>query len=516
MNLRKELRRWREDPVAFAERLIDPETGRPFELYPAQRQFLREAFRRRLDGRLLYPELLFSAPKKSGKTALAAMILLYVVLVLGGRYAEGYCAANDMEQSQGRVFQAACRIIEATEWLAEEARITTNRIVFESTGATITALANDYAGAAGANPTITVFDELWAYTSERAHRFWDEMVPPPTRKVACRLTVTYAGFEGESELLEDLYKRGLEGKHIAPALYGSPGTMLAYWTHKLRAPWQSKEWAEQMRSQLRPNAYLRLVQNRWVSGEETFVDPEWWARCVDPEARPVVANPALEIWLGVDASVKRDSTAIVATTWDHEAKRVRLISHRIFQPSRKNPIDFERDVETTLMLYRERFCVREVRFDPFQMQASAQRLTRAGLPMVEFPQSVPNLTEASANLFELIKGRNLIAYNDEALNKAIKQTVAIETTRGWRLAKEKTSARIDVVVALAQAALATIQQGQRGRLELNEETAWALSRAEHYESVNERLLQRGWGADVEDLQDLNPFDERNENHEREF
>jgi hypothetical protein len=41
------------------------------------------------------------------------------------------------------------------------------------------------------------------------------MVPVPTRKISVRLTVTYAGFEGESKLLEDLYKRGLQGTEIA-------------------------------------------------------------------------------------------------------------------------------------------------------------------------------------------------------------------------------------------------------------------------------------------------------------
>jgi len=30
-----------------------------------------------------------------------------VILARGGRFAEGYCCANDYEQSQGRVFQAA-------------------------------------------------------------------------------------------------------------------------------------------------------------------------------------------------------------------------------------------------------------------------------------------------------------------------------------------------------------------------------------------------------------------------
>jgi hypothetical protein len=43
--------------------------------------------------------------------------------------------------------------------------VTQNRISFPEMGATITALASDYAGAAGANPVVSSFDELWGYTS---------------------------------------------------------------------------------------------------------------------------------------------------------------------------------------------------------------------------------------------------------------------------------------------------------------------------------------------------------------
>ena len=115
-------------PVEFAERLIDPETSAPFVLYPEQRRFLQEAVRRDADGRLLYPLLIFSAPKKSGKTALDAMFHLYTICVLGGRFAEGECFANDLEQSSGRVFQAIARIVSATPWLAREANITNSKI----------------------------------------------------------------------------------------------------------------------------------------------------------------------------------------------------------------------------------------------------------------------------------------------------------------------------------------------------------------------------------------------------
>jgi phage terminase large subunit-like protein len=449
----------KQDAIKFIEgTLINYETGQPFVLTKAERRLLRRAFELTPDGRLKYPELIFSAPKKSGKTTFAAMIVIYAVCVLGGRFAEGICVANDLEQAQGRVFQAISRIIEASPMLAADATITTNKITFTSSGSTIIAIASDYAGAAGANPTIVCFDELWGVTSERGHRLWDELVPPPTRKIACRLTVTYAGFEGESVLLEGLHKRGLRGKEVEPDLYEQPG-MLMYWTHKHTAPWQTKEWCEQMREQLRTNAYLRQIENRWVTTDSTFVEMEWWDKCVDQQATPLLSNTALPIWVGLDASFKHDSTAIVACTYDAATKKVVLIWHRIFQPSPTDPLDFEETVEKSLFELRQRFRLKEVRFDPFQMVAVAQRLEKAKVPMEAFAQTVPNLTEASTNLYELIKSNNLIAYPDAAIRLAIQRAIAVETSRGWRIAKEKSSHKIDVVVALGMAALGAVQGG---------------------------------------------------------
>jgi hypothetical protein len=41
---------------------------------------------------------------------------------------------------------------------------------------------------------------------------------------------------------------------------------------------------------------------------------------------------------------------------------------------------------------------------------------------------------------------------------SISRCVALETSRGWRIAKEKQSHKIDVVIALARAALGAVQQ----------------------------------------------------------
>ena len=444
------------DPCAFIETLTNPETREPFQLTEAERVFLKHAFTPTDTGRMRYPELMFGAPKKSGKTALAALITIFMVRVLGGRFAEGYCLANDLEQASGRVYQAISRIIEASPALLADAKITVDKITFKSTGGTIQAISHDFASAAGANPTISVFDELWGYTSERSHRLWDEMVPPPTRRLGCRLTVTYAGFEGESALLEGLYNRGLLGEQIAADLWAQPG-MLMFWTNRFTAPWQTEEWREQMRQQLRPSAYLRLVENRWVSSESTFVDMAWWEECTSPGLRPLLNDLRLPVWLGVDASVKRDSTAVVAVTYDSEAQRVRLVTHRIFQPSPDEPLDFEGTVEATVLELARRFSIVECRFDPYQMQAVAQRLMAAHVPMLEFPQTTANLTAASTGLYELVKARNLTVYPDDQIRLAISRAIALESSRGWKIAKEKAGHKIDVVVALAQAAYGAVQ-----------------------------------------------------------
>jgi phage terminase large subunit-like protein len=440
--------------------LVNPETGKPFELYPAQARFFEEAFTLTPDGAFRYPEMLLGACKKDGKTTSAAMAVLYVQAIIGGRHAEIICAANDFEQAAGRIFQACVKIIQASPLLRRDCRITATRIEYLPTGGTVTAVALDYKGQAGANPTLTVVDEPWGITSLAGRRMFDELVPSPARKLSGRLSVSHAGFTGESDVLFKLYQRGLKGEEIAPSLYAQPG-MLMQWSHTPQAPWTTPAFLDQMRQQLPPAQFLRMYCNEFTSGESSFATSDQWQAVEQDGYRPIVSDPALSTYWGLDASVKHDSTAIVGVTYDFRDKRVRMVAHKIFQPTPDQPLDFEATVEATLLNFSERFRMRAVYFDPYQLQNSAQRLRRAGVPMVEFPQSVPNITEASTNLFELIRDRNLVAYADDAFRRSIARCVAKETPRGWHITKARASHKIDCIVALSMAALAAVRASRR-------------------------------------------------------
>jgi hypothetical protein len=128
-----------------------------------------------------------------------------------------------------------------------------------------------------------------------------------------------------------------------------------FWSHTPIAPWHTEAWLAEMRRSLRPAQYLRMIENRFVACESSFIDMPQWDACVHPGATPVQVDPTLHVWVGVDASVKRDSTAIVAVSWDKKYQHVRLIWHRIYQPTSREPLDFERVIEATLLDLNKRF-----------------------------------------------------------------------------------------------------------------------------------------------------------------
>ena len=58
-------------------------------------------------------------------------------------------------------------------------------------------------------------------------------------------------------------------------------------------------------------------------------------------------------------------------------------------------------------------------------------------------------------------------YPDAAMRLAVSRAIARETPRGWKIAKEKSSHKIDVVVALAMACHAAVQGAHQSSYSLD-------------------------------------------------
>jgi hypothetical protein len=227
--------------------------------------------------------------------------------------------------------------------------------------------------------------------------------------------------------------------------------------HGLHAPWPTQRWLEQRREGDRPNAFVRLYQNQWVNAVSSFVSMADWDACTAAELRPVLFAPELLVWIGVDASLRHDATALVAVMVDTN-NHVRLVNHRVFRPSPDDPIGFDATVVATLNEWTRAYSVRRILAEPYQMESVIQRLQKQGLPIESYNQTSPGLTQMASNLFDLVRARTLTVYRDDEMRKAVLMTVASESGRGWKLSKEKQSHKIDVVVALAMACLGAMRQ----------------------------------------------------------
>lgn len=444
---------YQRDPVGFIDKFITRnEKSRPFKLAPYQRRVLNRAMQWDADGRLLLRVFLWGEMKKSGKTFLAGCLATWWAFTTP--HTEVEIVANDLEQSVGRVFQTIVKILEHNPLLGHSAKIRATDITLTN-GTAIHALSSDYKGAAGSRHSLVVFDELWGYSLERAERLFEELTPPPTEPNAWMLVVTYAGWTSESLLLERFYKRGLSGERIDDDLemYRNDDLVM-FWSHTPRQPWQDERYYNSQREILRPNTFARLHLNQWVTAESAFLTPELWDACVDSDHLEVLLGSGpfrrnRMVVVGVDVSTKGDSSAVVVV--ENDGSKIRVLAHKIWQPSASEPMDLEATVEKFIRDIDARFFIQAAYYDPYQFHRSATTLQLAGIRMREFPQTVANTTRMGQILFDVIQRRVLVLYPSAELRQQAMNAIAIETARGFRIAKEKASKKIDSIVALSMA-----------------------------------------------------------------
>lgn len=418
--------------------------------------------------RFPYTTIIYSAPKKSGKTTIAAAIGAWF-MQCGPANSEIISIANDKEQS--------LRVFDDIAWDAStnHGLVPTKYLLkFPDTGSFVQAVAQEHKSAAGGRQAMTLWDELWGYTSQRSLSMWAEMQPVPTVPISLRIVVTYAGYVGQSTLLEDLYNKIVLDGEPVPELAdivdsaGRPvcwrkGRMFAYWDTEPRMPWQTDAYYEEALETNRPADYLRLHRNMWVTGLEEFIPIEMWDACktLDKSLEFLPEDPrhVLPITIAVDAGTKHDCTALTGTYFDRVGGKVGLAFHRIWTPVPGEDFDLENTVERTCIEMKQKgFRISQIVYDPHQLHRSMMTLKKLGFNVVEMVQSASNMIAASQNLYSLLKSKTLETYPDDELRNHMRFSVAENKGNGFRITKVETgqhgkgSRPNDGIISLAMSA----------------------------------------------------------------
>lgn len=212
---------YQSDIADWAERhFFIPQTTEPIVIPLHQKAVLRYFFTRRENGHFPHQTIVYSTIKKSGKSTIAGVIARWFAETQG-RYKEIMTIGNDLDQAKDRSYKEVMRSLEMTPGFnytrsTLPGRWWVNKLTMRCvlTGSTIKAIAVDAKGEAGGQQAMTIWTELWGAEDVEAKRFWDEMQPIPTVPDSLRLVETYAGYDGESELLKGLYDKGQEGRQL--------------------------------------------------------------------------------------------------------------------------------------------------------------------------------------------------------------------------------------------------------------------------------------------------------------
>src|SRR3990172_1502837 len=369
------------DPLQWIlKNVYVPELRGPIQLAPYQQFCLREALAVEPDGTFRYSTIVWSDIKKSIKSTIAAAVALWRAMYTP--WGQILMVANDLKQADSRVGYYLRRSIELNPELREKCRVRGYKIEYP-TNAISESIPIDPTGEAGANADMVIFSELWGSHSQAQRRMWTEMTPPPAKfGRSFRWVETYAGYEGESVLLKQLYDLGTDpaqgGEPIPGAEQFSPplrayrnreARLFLLWNDTPRLSWQTQEYYAEQAKILEPTEFERVHRNQWTSSMGAFIQAEVWDSCSSEiRSEVTIHDPVI---VSMDASVSGDCFGVLALTRKNETSE--LVECRRWIPPPHGKITYEgpEGPEEYVKYLCERYNVIEVAYDEYQLHSTA-------------------------------------------------------------------------------------------------------------------------------------------------
>lgn len=425
--------------------------GEPLAFTNWQKWLLKSLYERRPDGRLRYRRALIGLPRKQGKSLIGSTIAVYG-MIAGEAGAEVYAVASDRQQARIIFGEARSQILN-NPLLAAECKVYRDAIEMPRFGSIFRVLSSEFRGQAGLNPSLVLFDELWA---QQSADLYDQMtLGSGARLEPLTVSITTAGYDLNT-LAGELYQYG---KSVAAKEVDDPAFGFWWWEASPDCPLDDKkEWyksnpnvAEGLLDpedlaaavkQSSESAFRRWRLNQWVRAQESWLPAGAWEQCVSDRK----LDPDLPVWAGIDMALKHDSIAVVVA--QPQEDRI-VVSSRIWHPQDEG-VDVA-DIENYLRELHGSYRVTEFAFDPAYFQRSAEILIDDGLPMVEYPQTASRMVPACGHIYELIVGGKIAHDGSPTFTDQVLSAAQRMTDSGWRLSKGKSKRKIDACIAMVMA-----------------------------------------------------------------
>jgi phage terminase large subunit-like protein len=197
-----------------------------------------------------------------------------------------------------------------------------------------------------------------------------------------------------------------------------------------------------------PSARFRIFRlGQWVRGFEGWLGedggPVW-----DQLEQPYPLVKDAPTWVGVDAAITRDTTAVVAVQVRDDGRM--HAQAKFWVPKTDEPTDIG-EVMTYVRRLADDYKVGAVAFDPRFMDWPAKLLHDEGIPMVEISQGVDRMTPVIGDLYTLIREGGITHDGDPLLRAHVLGAIARQNERGFTLKKADSRGHIDGCIALALA-----------------------------------------------------------------
>lgn len=428
-------------------------------------------------------------PRGNGKTSYAAPLAIYMNFMLGEGGAEGIAGAVTKEQA-GILFDTMKEMIRRTPQLMNRfnMKLFKDAIVQTSTASSFIPVSSDAKALDGKNLQVGILDEI---AQHKSAALYDVMQTALSKRNEPHLATISTASGNVTGIGRSLWSYG--EKILRGVLEDDRYFALIFCAEPEDDPYEEATWAKcnpsygvtvmpegiraiarQAKASPAAESNFRTKHlNQWQSTEVALFSPIAWAQCAEPNLLDQLQGSCA---MALDFSTKNDLTSwCAAFPWVDDAGRHRydivakhFVSQHILDVPRNlhykdwaakgalticpgAEIDFEM-VEDSILEFAGKFDVTSCGFDPWNAVQTAQKLSNAGMNMVEFKASTRNFSQPTLELGVAMDSRRIRHNGDPVLAWALSNVVGHLDARGNVYPrKEERDAKIDPAIALIMA-----------------------------------------------------------------